>query len=260
MVFENRLKRILDEGYLAFGATIQIPAVALVEIVGQAGFDFTMLDTEHGLYSMETAGKLIRTAQGVNLTPIVRVLKNDEGLILKALDLGARGVVIPHISNKEDAVKAVKACKYSGSRGACPDVRAASYSLLDWSLYQEEADKNTMVFLLIEDLEGANNIEDIVSVEGVDVVFLGPFDMSVSAGYKGDANHPEIQKALDKVIIACRQKAIPIMHVLMDGRPVKEWVEKGVRLFLQRADGAVFAKVCRDFLKSVSHLTGRKIV
>jgi len=258
MVFENKLKRMLQENQLAFGATIQIPSPALVEIVGRAGFDFVMIDTEHGLYSIETAGELIRVAQGVNLVPLVRVLKNDEGLIMKALDLGAQGVIVPHVSNKENALKAVKACKYSSGRGACPDVRAADYSLRDWSYYQEEADKNTMVFLLTEDLEAVNNIEEIVSVEGVDGILLGPFDMSVGAGYKGNINHPKIQEALDKILTICKQKAIPVMHVLMDRRSVQKWVEKGVQLFVQRADSAIFAQACRDFLKSVSHLRNRK--
>ena len=112
MGFENKLKKKLNQGYLAFGVTTHIPAPALVEIMGKAGYDFTMIDTEHGLYDIETAGELIRTAQGVNLTPIVRVLKNNKWLISRVLDFGAQGVVIPHISTKEDAVKAVEACKY----------------------------------------------------------------------------------------------------------------------------------------------------
>lgn len=260
MVFENRLKRKLEENYLAFGATIQTGSVVLLEILGRAGYDFVLIDTEHGLSSIETVGELIRSAQGVNLTPIVRVLKNDEGIIMKVLDMGARGVVIPHVSSKKDVVKAVGACKYSGSRGACPNVRAAGYGFLDWRHYQEEADKNTMVFPLIEDSRGVNNIEDILSVEGVDAVYLGQFDMSVSAGYKGNINHPEIQKYLDNILAACKQKGIPVMNVLWkNGRPMEEWVEKGVRLFLQRADITTFGQACKDFMDSVSHFRDKKI-
>jgi len=248
----------LDEGGVAFGATTQIPAPALVEIMGRAGFDFTMIDTEHGLYDIETAGELIRAAQGAQLTPIVRVLKNDQALISKALDLGAQGVVIPHVSTKGDAARAVEASKYGpAGRGACPLVRAADYGLADWGQYQDEANRTTMVFLLIEDLGAAGRIEDILSVPGVDVVFPGPFDMSVAAGYRGNVHHPEIQKALDRVLAACNERGIPVMHALTGGADVEAWVNKGVRLILQSADSVVFARACRAFLESVSHLRRR---
>ena len=260
MVFQNKLKQIVEEGYLAFGAAIHIPAPALVEILGRVGYDFAIIDTEHGLYGIETAGELIRVAQGANLTPIVRVPKNDKEMITTALDLGAQGVVIPHVSNKEDAARAVKACRYGAAgRGACPIVRAADYGLSDWLHYQEDANKNTMVFLLIEDLEGAHNIEDILSVDGVDVVFLGPFDMSVSAGYKGNMNHPEIQKALDKILSACKARGMLVMHTFC-GPNVEAWVNKGVRLIVMDADSSIFAQACRNSLESISHLRGKKVI
>ncbi|MGD2157128.1 MAG: aldolase/citrate lyase family protein, partial [Anaerolineales bacterium] len=172
----NRLKRILNEGGVAIGANTQIPSTALVEILGLVGFDFTMIDTEHGLFDLQFTGELIRAAQGAGLTPLVRVLNNNPGLILKALDLGAQGVVIPRISSQEDAIRAVEACKYSMGRGACPLVRAADYGLWDWKTYQDWADGETMVILLIEDLEAAERIEEILEVQGVDAIFLGPFD------------------------------------------------------------------------------------
>ncbi len=182
-------------------------------------------------------------------------------MISKALDLGAQGVVIPHVSNKEDAARAVEACRYGATgRGAYPVVRAADYGLSDWLHYQEEASKNTMVFLLIEDLEGAHNIEeDILSVDSVDAVFLGPFDMSVAAGYQGNINHPEIQKALDEILSACKARGMPVMHSFC-GPDVEAWVNKGVRLIIQGADSFIFAQACRNFLESISHLRGKKVV
>jgi 4-hydroxy-2-oxoheptanedioate aldolase len=187
------------------------------------------------------------------------VLKNDKGLITKALDLGAQGVIIPHISSKEDATRAVEACKYGAAgRGACPLVRAADYGLWGWADYQEQANQETMVILLIEDLEGAHNIEDILSVDGVDVVFLGLFDMSVTAGYPGNVHHPEIQKAADRILAACQDRGIPVMHALTSGRDVEAWVNRGVRLILQSADSFIFARACQAFLESVSHLRGKR--
>jgi len=195
------------------------------------------------------------------MAALVRLQANDRSLILRALDLGAQGVVIPHVSTRADAELAVRAAKYgSQGRGACPLVRANSYGLGNWSEYESAANENTMVIVLIEDLEGAANVEDILSVKGVDVVYLGPFDMSVGAGHKGNVSHPEIQEALDRVLCACRERKVPAMHSLINGPQVEMWAEKGVRLFVQTADSFVFARASRELLDSVAHLRVRKFV
>lgn len=258
MPFENKLREILSAGGLAFGCCSHIPSTGMVEIMGLAGFDFVMLDTEHGLYTIDTAGELIRASQGAGATPLVRVTSNDKSLILKALDMGAQGVVVPHISTKDDAARAVESSRYGPhGRGACPLVRANGYGLWDWREHEDRANKNVMVIVLIEDLEGMRNIEDILSVDGVDAVYTGAFDMSVSAGHKGNTAHEQVQQALDRIMSACRERDMPVMHSLLNGHDVKAWAEKGVRLFMQSADSFIYAKACREFLDSVSHLRGR---
>jgi 4-hydroxy-2-oxoheptanedioate aldolase len=257
--YPNKLKQVLEDGRVAFGAATQIPAPALVEILGLVGYDFTMIDTEHGLFDMQGAGDLVRTALGANLTPLVRVLKNDTGLIMKALDLGAQGVIVPHISNKGDAEKAVEAAKYRGVRGACPLVRSAGFGLWEWPQVQEEADRDTFVIPIIEDLRGVENLEMILDVPGIDIVFMGPFDMSVSAGFQGNVAHPEILGAMEKILEACRKRKVPVMHTLTGGTNVDAWVERGVRLVMQSADSVVFARAQRAFLESVSHLREKKL-
>jgi 4-hydroxy-2-oxoheptanedioate aldolase len=249
----NRLKHIVEGGGVAIGACTQIPSTALVEILGLVGFDFTMIDTEHGLFDLQTAGELIRAAQGAGLTPLVRVANNNPDLILKALDLGAQGVVVPRISTKEDAVRALEACKYGMGRGACPLIRAAHYGLWDWKSYQDWADRETMAILLIEDLEAADQIETILEVPGIDVIFLGPFDMSVSAGLQGEVGHPLIQQALNKILRTCNDREIPVMCALTAGQDVNNWVERGVRIVMQSADSVVFARAQKAFLDTVSH-------
>lgn len=259
MPFENKLKKILADGRIAIGSTCQLPSVPIVEIMGMAGYDFVMVDTEHGLYTTDMAGELIRAAQGSGMSAVVRVTKNDPGLILKALDMGANGVVVPHVSNKADAERAVEAAKYGPhGRGACPLVRANGYGLWDWPEFEEYANKNTMVIPIIEDIAGVENIEEIVNVEGIDIIYVGPFDMSVSCGYKGNAQHPEIAKHLDTIFAACKKKGLPAMHSLLNGRDIEAWAAKGVRLFVQSADSVIFARACRDFLASIEGLRTRK--
>ena len=258
MVFENKLKNLLQRGELAVGAVVQLPSSPIIEILGYAGFDFVMIDTEHGLFDLETAANLVRTADGVGMTPLVRVVKNEPTLILKALDMGAKGVIIPHVNTKQDAQKAVKACKYGkGGRGSCPLVRANQYGLGNWQEYERSANENTMVIALIETLEAVENIEEIISVKGIDAVFLGAFDMSVGAGLSGNVSDPTIQKALDKILAACKKRQIPVMHTTTNGTDVDAWVQKGVRLIVQGAESGVFAKACTEFLDSVKHLRNK---
>ncbi len=258
MIRSGKLRELVKNGRVAFGATVHVPAASLVEILGHVGFDFAMIDTEHGLFGMEAIGELIRAAQGVELSPVVRVLNNDPSLIMKALDLGAEGVIVPHVSNQDQALKAVEACRYGkgGNRGACPLVRAADYGLADWRNYEKRANTDPLVFLLIEDLEGASQIEQILTIDGIDVIHLGAFDMSVSGGYQGNVNHPEICKALDRILAACKERHVPVMHAITNGADVDTWIGKGVRLFHQSADTIVFARACKAFLDSVSHLRG----
>ena len=254
---ENRVKRILESGAVALGACIHVPATAHVDIVGRAGFDFVMIDAEHGMFGMTTAGELIRVARALNVTPIIRVLQSEPEIIMKALDLGAQGVVIPHVASREDAVRAVAACRYGpdGRRGACPIVAAADYNLGDWKTFQRRANEETLVLALIEEMAGVENIEEIASVDGVDVIFLGPFDLSVSSGYEGNVEHPQIKQALDHVLEVARKHQKPTMIAAgTSGGDIGAWIEKGVRMVMQSADSLVFSRACREFLTEHEHL------
>jgi 4-hydroxy-2-oxoheptanedioate aldolase len=256
----NRLRQQLANGEVVFGACAQIPSPELVEILGLVGYDFTMIDVEHGLFDLPTAGDLIRAAQGVDLVPLVRVPSNDPVAILKALDMGAQGVIVPHIQTGEDAARAVAASKYgAGGRGACPLVRAARYGLQEWAEYEDQANRETLVIVLIEDLEGARRIDEILSVEGVDVVFLGPFDMAVGSGCRGDVQHATVQAALDRILDACNAKRVPVMHTVTCGPDIEAWIRRGVRLIMQSADSVVFARAQQAFIASVAHLRGKPV-
>jgi 4-hydroxy-2-oxoheptanedioate aldolase len=252
----NKLKRLLAEGGIAFGGVSHIPSTAIVELMGLSGYDFDIIDTEHGTYDIDAAGELIRAAHGAGMTPLVRVLQNDPGLIMKALDLGAHGVIVPHIVSSEGAQRAVEAAKYApeGRRGSCPYVSAAHFSLLDWPLHQEWANRETMLLVLIEDEEGVRNIDSILAVKGIDAVFLGPFDMSVGMGLQGNTVHPDVRANLDHVLTACRARNIPTMYALFHPDGVEEWVRGGVKMFAHGSDTAVLAQGSAAFLRSVENI------
>ncbi|MCK4343939.1 MAG: aldolase, partial [Bacteroidales bacterium] len=160
---------------------------SIIECIGLAGFDFLIIDLEHGPNTIDGAQNLIRAALLHEMTPVVRVSENNESLISRALDIGAQGVQVPQINNKQDAIKVVKAAKFSplGNRGVCRYVRAAGFSSKDRNVFFEESNQNTLVILQIEGKEGIENLEYIFDVNGVDIIFLGPYDLSQSLGVPG---------------------------------------------------------------------------
>jgi 2-keto-3-deoxy-L-rhamnonate aldolase RhmA len=156
----------------------------IVEIAGQTGFDFTMLDTEHTEFDTEHMATLIRAADSFGLSPVVRIQELDQYLIMKALDRGADGVIVPRVNTAEQAQRAVAAAEFppKGVRGMCPDVRATRYRTEDWLEYARNIEDHVAVIPLIEDDKAVQNIEEIVQVEGIKAVLFGPGDYAVSIG------------------------------------------------------------------------------
>lgn len=192
----------------AMGFWLSFPSPELVEFMGYAGFDFMFIDAEHFVFNLQTIQSLVRSAELVGITPIIRVPKNDQELILGYLETGAAGILVPHINTVEEAQAAVLAIKYPplGARGAGSSTRAAHYGLPQSSAdYFKLANKNSIFLAMIEEVEGFNNLDEILRVEGLDSVFLGAGDLSLSMGFPGQPNHPEVKSLIDfakKQIIA----------------------------------------------------------
>ena len=228
---KNYLKKTLQEGKVVFGPFLKFNDPAVVEIMGFAGFDFVIIDAEHGPISMQSAQNMIRAAETAKITPIIRVANNDESLILRALDIGAQGIEIPQINSKADAVRAVKSVKYSpqGERGVCRYVRAANYSSMDKFKYFESANKETMIIAHIEGVEGINNLDEILSVPSIDVIFVGPYDLSQSLGISGQVNHPLVTEKMKEVVSKCKESKVAAGTFADDVETAKSWVSLGVQ-------------------------------
>lgn len=247
----NNLKRVLREGRVVLGPFMKLSNPALVEIMGHAGFNFVIIDTEHAPLNFETVENLIRAAELVDIAPIVRVTENDSALILRALDVGALGVEVPHISKKEDAMKAVRAVKFApeGERGVCPFVRAAEYSSLDRYEYFKRANEETMVIIHIEGLEGIRNLEDILTVKGLDVIFIGPYDLSQSLGMLGQVDHPLVINKMKEVIAKAKEK-VAVGTFVDDVKAAKKWINAGVQYISYSVDVGIFYDACERIVKS----------
>jgi 4-hydroxy-2-oxoheptanedioate aldolase len=248
----NQVKSRLSAGKHSVGTIIPTNDPALIEVSALAGFDHVIIDGEHGVVGVAEVENLVRTAEAAGVTPLARVPSNTAVDILRFLDAGVAGVMVPQIRTADDARRAVKAAKYfpDGERGL-GGVRAARYGLAgsQWD-YVIEANHETMVLALLEDREAVTNLEAILAVPGIDVIFIGPSDLAQSYGYPGRPDHPEVQAAIDTII----RRAVVTGRVVGTNAPsgpaAAALLERGVR-YLCTGLWGLLASAARGYL---SHL------
>lgn len=245
----NLLKEKLYNGENTIGPFMKLPSPAVVEVFGLAGFDYVIIDCEHGPLDMMIAEEMIRAAHLANVSAVVRVGENNPLMIAKALDIGADAVQIPQVSTKEDAMQAVKSAKFAplGERGVCRYVRAAKYSSLDKTQYFKTANTDTLVIAQIEGLEGINNLDDILDVEGIDVIFIGPYDLSQSLGITGDVKNIKVLDKMKEVIEKAKLKNKIVGTFVDDIETGKKFKEAGIQYISYSVDvGIIYDKFKKD--------------
>ena len=256
MLKKNITKEKLKKGEPVFGFRMEFAAPFIVEVLSHAGFDFVYFDCEHGPISEGEVEEMVRAAELMGMTPMVRVAANQPHHILRALDSGAMGIIIPHCGNKEEALAAVRALKYppEGDRGIAG--RLWSHWVMSGNStadYIKEANQETLLVAMIEDAEGISQISDILTVDELDCVFIGRADLSVSLGIPGLGDHPMINEAVDKVLkeAASCGKAVGIGFVdFGDPDGVKRFIQQGAQLF-SMGSTAVLMKTAKDLLKQI---------
>jgi len=198
---ENTLKQRLYAGKAAFGVMCTFPSPPVVEMLGYLGFDWILLDNEHGSITVDTAEGCIAAAELSGMAPIVRPVGNKPEIIAPFLDRGAWGVQVPHVNTAEEARAAVDAVKYGpeGHRGIFSGGRPAGYGFKgSTGDYAREANRQTLVCLMLEEVAAIENLPELVTVPGVDVYFIGSGDLSQSMGYTGQQTHPEVQEMMER--------------------------------------------------------------
>ncbi len=221
---KNMLKRKLKAGEQTFGTWVSIESPMTAELMSSFGFDYFIIDTEHAPLDPLHVQTLMQAMRpDTKTTPLVRVWWNDPVPIKRILDIGAHGIMVPWVNTEEDAKKAVAATRYApkGNRGNGPR-RAALFD----PDYLQTADDEIMVVAQIETKEAVSNIDAICSTEGVDVVYIGPADLSSSHGHTGDKGHPEVQEAIDKVYDAAKAHGISAGIHYGSGKPMQERIAK----------------------------------
>lgn len=227
----SKFKERLKNGEKLFGPFINMNYPAVVEVAGMAGFDFCIIDNEHGEIPVEGTLDMIRACKLAGIPSIVRVYEGNPELIDKALDLGADGVQIPNIGSKEAAEIAVGAAKFApeGSRGCNRYVRAGKYGSIDKADFFGKANDETAVILQVEGQDGVQALPDILKVKGFDVLFVGPYDLSASLGIPGQVNHPKVIAQMEEIMRQAKEVGVAVGFFCDDVATAVEWKNRGVQ-------------------------------
>lgn len=223
----------------------------LVETIGYAGFDFVIIDCEHSATSplgSELEG-LIRAAYASGVSPLVRVTNNDRGQILKALNLGAQAVIVPHVNTVDEARRMVSSGKYApiGTRSSAPPVRAARHGFTDWGQFYRDQQEGPLLIPLIEERAGLSVVEEIAKVPGIGGIFFGPFDLAVSQGNPDSVFDPETHAEERRMVYeAARRQGLPVVDLAWDLESARMMVQLGAQIIALGTDVTMFANSCRD--------------
>lgn len=249
---KNVTKEKLINGEVVIGTFVTFPSATIVEICGHAGFDFVILDAEHGPLTPGSCEDLVRAADVTGMTPIVRVTRNHPKDILRYLDIGALGVQIPMVRTAEDARRAVEAVKYYplGQRGA-GGARASAWGMRGgFGQYMIDSNRETMVIIQIETQEAVENISSILSVEGVDAILIGRLDLSQSLGVPGKTDDPLVTETVDRLIEEAQGTDIAVGLFELDPQRACSFTGRGVRLF-ETWVGYFLAKAATGYMQQV---------
>ena len=227
----NTVKDVLRSGNTAIGATASLGSP--VELLSDAGFDFLLFDTQHSPVGIKELQYQVKAMKGKRASPIIRVADNDQALICFALDIGAKGIIVPMINTKEEAEDMVNYCKYH------PDgIRSNAGMRGEWGEfesyrdYMDTVNEELLIVPMIETMKSMNNLEDILSVPDIDVLLVGPSDLSINLDVTLDYLNPKYQEALDRISEACKDAGVvPGMYFIPGGQDPNGFVERGFRFF-----------------------------
>ncbi|WJK07247.1 HpcH/HpaI aldolase family protein [Pseudomonas fluorescens] len=233
MLRTNQLKRKLAAGEAVYGLISSIPAPAAIELIAEAGFDFVIIDMEHVLINPETVENMIRIAESYGITPLVRVADLNPKTLLRLLDGGAQGIVLPMIESAGQVAAAIAACKYhpQGVRSLNAG-RPGSFGKHSLAQYVAEANEQIMVVAMIESAEGVRCAAEIAAVPGLDMILEGAADLSQSLGMPWQIDQPPVQQALLDTWQATREAGIAYCAIPRQSGDLSRWRERGVNAFV----------------------------
>ncbi len=235
------------------GTFMKIPCVETVEIVKLAGFDFIVLDAEHALLSLSDLNHMILAARALGISPIVRVPDHGYGDVQRILDAGAAGLFFPHVADRAECEQVVRQASHPpyGTRGAGGGMRAGNWGMAgrgSASYVKDGADK-VMRIPMIEERVAVDNADEILAVEGVDGIFIGPGDLSMTMGMK--PADPEVQSAIEEVLKKAKAARVPVGTVSADAAGARRLIGKGYDFILVSNDTGMLAKTAMALIDEI---------
>jgi 2-keto-3-deoxy-L-rhamnonate aldolase RhmA len=255
----NGLKRIKDRlaaKLPVFGTSITLTDSCATEQMGLAGYDFVWIDMEHTALDKKEVMQNIIAAKAGGAASFVRVAWHDPVLIKPVLDMGPDGIIVPYVRNLEDAELAIRACRYPprGIRGFGP-IRASGYGSCDSMEYIENGEDRLLKMIQIEHIGAVDCLEEIVNIEGLDVIIAGPMDLSGSLGKLGRLSDPDVVRAMDRIGDVARKSGIPL-GVSLNYTPadVKGWIARGATVISLSSDAAFLGNAAKETLRAARDL------
>ena len=250
----SELKTKLKNGGLVIGTMIsEIRNPNLVYMLAQCGFDFFIIDNEHGAYSPETISNMIAAARGARISVVVRIPEIRREAIMKPLDSGAAGLLVPMVNTADQAKEIMRYAKYPpmGERGVALSRAHSSYGRPNATEYLNQANQTTFIAVQAESPQAIENLESIASTPGVDAIFVGPADLSVGMGIPGQITHPKEVEAIETVLAICQKHAVvPGIH-MSKRETLKDWIRRGMRFVTYSSDVDLLARAAQE---SLAHL------
>ena len=254
----NRLRELFQSGKGAVGTFVSMGNESVVECLGYTGLDFVIIDTEHGPFDTETMMQLIRAAERVGLVPVVRIANVNHKEIQRAADCGAQGLIVPCLRDIKDFQKTVALAKYApiGQRGFIKG-RGTGFGQLPWAAtdtleeYYANSNERLMVIPQCETKEALEQIEEIAAMEGIDGIFIGPFDLSTSMGLPGRFTHPDFLAAKARILKACKKENKPCYLFTTKPKEDAACLKEGYAGVAHELDFDILIQAYRDIVSQI---------
>ena len=244
------MKDIKNTDRQFIGTIYSAGAPQVAEMISLAGFDWVMIDMEHSALSLAETQNALQVL-GNKILKIVRVPGNDDIWIKRVLDTGCDGIIIPMVNSAAEAERIIKASKYplAGARSVGV-ARAHNYGAA-FKEYVSDANSDLIIMPQIEHIEGVRNIDSILKVQGIDAIFIGPYDLSASMGLTGQVNHPEVRSSIDLIKRKCRKAGLP--YAIFGATPgsLKQEIMEGCRFPVCGVDLMILSDAYRILLESL---------
>lgn len=238
---QNNLKSRIRNGELLVGTFLKTPAPHNVEILGHAGLDFAVIDQEHAPIGMAEMDMLALAGRAVGLPLLSRRWGAQTDWIAPLLDLGLTGVMVPHVLDQTGTEEICDAVLFSrGKRGLSPSPRAGNYGGMSIADYRESSDADSVIIVQIEDKSALSKLDEIAAVKDVDLMFIGPADLSQSMGC--DMASPALDAAIDVIINAGRQAGVAVGLFVGDAAHIPQWHARGITFFVCGSDQSMLRK------------------